>query len=167
MIVGVGHKARRGKGAIGSWLQTQFGFVERNFSAALYTECREMFDMEGKDAELLQRWGEARRGPDENYWVDRLDRWYRKSLPAGRGMVVTDVRYPNEVEWIRDHGGEVWRVDRDEPLEAIGRDANHRSETALDEYDGWDRIIDNNGTLAELSCLLYESCKGYPGALAC
>lgn len=147
-LVGIGHKARRGKGAVGAWLVENRGFVERNFAAALYDECRELFGMEGKDAWLLQSWAEDRRqncGAD--YWVKRLQQWTSQNSDD---VVITDVRYPNEAEWIREHGGLLWRVDRDEPLEDIARDPDHISERALDDWDDWDAVIPNEGSLLEL-----------------
>lgn len=59
--------------------------------------------------------------------------------------VITDVRYPNEAEAIKNLGGVLIRIDRN-----TGFTDNHISETALDNYDGWDYVIDNNGTLENL-----------------
>lgn len=57
--------------------------------------------------------------------------------------LITDVRFPNEAQAIKDRGGIVIRVDRDVELR------DHESETALDNYDFKYRI-DNNGTIEEL-----------------
>lgn len=147
-IVGIGHKARRGKGAAGQWLVQNRGFVERNFATALYDECRELFGMQDKDAELLQMWGEDRRqNCGKDYWVKKLQQW---TVLNSDDIVITDVRYPNEVEWIQAHGGLLWRVDREEPLEDISRDPGHESEVALDGWDGWDAVIPNEESLVEL-----------------
>ncbi len=60
-------------------------------------------------------------------------------------IVVTDVRFPNEVAAVRARGGQVWRVVRPgvKPVNA------HASETAIDDVE-FDRYIENSGTLEDL-----------------
>ena len=64
--------------------------------------------------------------------------------------IVTDVRFPNEAQAIKDKGGIVIRVNRyDEngmPYKTLN---NHPSETALDNYK-FDEVIENNGSIEEL-----------------
>lgn len=55
-----------------------------------------------------------------------------------KNIVVTDVRFPNEVKAIKDRGGMVIRISR----EGVGPANNHPSETALDDYK-FDAIITN------------------------
>lgn len=74
---------------------------------------------------LLQRLGtEAGRNVlGENVWVDAC---MRKVKPGG-SYVITDVRFPNEVDAVRKRGGELWRI-----IRPGGRPANdHVSETAI------------------------------------
>tara|TARA_R100001163_G_C5068386_1_gene208573 strand:- start:690 stop:1463 length:774 start_codon:yes stop_codon:yes gene_type:complete len=52
--------------------------------------------------------------------------------------IVPDVRFPNEVEAIQKAGGQVIRLTR-RPF-----DDSHSSETALDDYDGFDYVLDNS-----------------------
>ncbi len=60
--------------------------------------------------------------------------------------LVTDVRFPQEVEAIKSRHGIVIRVVR--PSREDGD--KHISETALDDYKGFDYVIVNDGTLEEL-----------------
>jgi hypothetical protein len=62
--------------------------------------------------------------------------------------IVTDSRFPNEVESIENSGGNVVRIERPGFLIRDGRDNNHISETALDNHCFKNKII-NNGTLEE------------------
>jgi len=65
--------------------------------------------------------------------------------------IITDVRFPNEVKAIKDKGGIVIRVERDDLLRLGYLDKNaHKSETALDDYKDWDYTIKNNDTIEEL-----------------
>lgn len=60
--------------------------------------------------------------------------------------IVTDVRFPNEVEGIKKKGGIVIRVVRPSKIST----STHPSETSLNDYKDWDYIITNDGTLEEL-----------------
>ena len=55
--------------------------------------------------------------------------------------IITDVRFPNEAQAIKDRGGILIRINRPQLIE---RDFEHLSETALDDYDGFDYVIENN-----------------------
>lgn len=68
-------------------------------------------------------------------WVDALMR--KIESDNSDIAIVSDVRFPNEVEGIQKTGGKVVRFTRS-PLED-----SHDSETALDSYDGFDFTIDN------------------------
>ena len=76
--------------------------------------------------------------------------------------IITDVRFPNELEAIKDRNGIVIRIERGIENRIKFLDINehevlknkrlikeHKSETALDDYI-FDEIINNNGTIKEL-----------------
>lgn len=79
--------------------------------------------------------------------------------------IITDVRFPNEAQAIKDRGGIVIRVNRlteEQKIASLKARANrpnnaiklalkneHPSETALDDYE-FDITIDNNGSIEEL-----------------
>ncbi|MEU1309191.1 hypothetical protein ABZ419_09900 [Streptomyces cinnamoneus] len=94
---------------------------------------------------LLQRCGtEAGRGVlGENVWVDALFHDAETWGPT----VITDVRFPNEAEAIRERGGLVVRIKR--PSGTPIREADHTSETALDEWP-FDAVLINDGTVEDL-----------------
>ena len=54
--------------------------------------------------------------------------------------VITDVRFPNEVKGIQAAGGKVLRFTRS----PFAKQDEHVSETALDDYDGFDAVLDNS-----------------------
>jgi hypothetical protein len=84
---------------------------------------------------------------DPDVWVKSLfETVGKKCIEAGHIMVIPDVRFPNEVEYLKKNGGIVFRLEGD-PMnvrENSNRDLNHISETALDDYDGFTEIIDNS-----------------------
>lgn len=98
---------------------------------------------------LLQRMGTdaGRKVLGEDIWVDTAMRGVERT---GHNVVFTDVRFPNEADAIRDHGGMVIRVLRLGGFDPTGqRIAPHPSETALDGYD-FDAWIYNNSTVEDL-----------------
>lgn len=63
-----------------------------------------------------------------------------------RGVVISDVRFPDEVKAIRQRGGIVYKVIR--PGSDDGTDGGHESEQDLDDVDS---VILNDGTLEDLA----------------
>ena len=83
--------------------------------------------------------------------------------------IITDTRFPNELKAVKDREGITIRVNRfmcskcgntdnfeggndlcNECGHFKSNDKEHESETALDSYNDWDYIIDNNGSIDEL-----------------
>jgi hypothetical protein len=95
---------------------------------------------------MLQDLGtEGLRSRYPNVWVASLLNKYDED----QNWVITDVRFPNEADAVREHGGVLIRINRD-----LENTSDHTSETALDDY-GFDLVIDNNGTLEELKdCII-------------
>ena len=102
----------------------------------------------------------------QNIWVDCLE---RKIMESDKNIVITDVRFPNEIDMIRNVGGEVWRVERgiipmwyhkcDEnakhdievTIELIPElKSIHESEWRWVGYDRPNHIFENNGTIEDL-----------------
>ena len=72
-----------------------------------------------------------------NIWVNALFADYE---PDSK-WIITDVRFPNEAKAIKEKGGIMIRINRPN---FIGKDFDHLSETALDDYDGFDYVIEND-----------------------
>jgi len=72
--------------------------------------------------------------------------------------IITDVRFPNEANIIKSKGGLLIRVNR--PCSVChqvnyhkmdcGNDSRHESETGLDNYKNFDKVIYNGGTIEDL-----------------
>jgi hypothetical protein len=96
---------------------------------------------------ILQFWGtEWRRAQDGDYWVKALS-----DAPRPRFLVIPDVRFRNEAEWVRANGGQCWNVVR--PCGFYEYEASaikgHLSERDLAGYR-FDRALLNSGTLEDL-----------------
>lgn len=93
--------------------------------------------------EMLQKIGTdcMRDGLHPDVWVKALF----ATLEPGRNYLITDVRFPNEVEAITNAGGRVIRVVRPGYDNATPA---HVSETSLDDWDMW--CLNNSGSVEEL-----------------
>ena len=67
-----------------------------------------------------------------------------------RNFVISDVRFANEAEWVRNQGGEIWLLDR--PGTAPVRE--HVSEAMPFTAD---RIIHNHGRLSDLQRTVFDA----------
>ena len=99
--------------------------------------------------EALQSLGSAVRSHlDEGVWVRRaLAEWERLGRPA---TVISDVRYDNEAQKIRDLGGMVIRIDRPGPALLSGAAAAHESEHGVC-VDLVDEVFVNDGDIDDVN----------------
>jgi hypothetical protein len=168
-IIGLNGVARSGKDTIGHILHQIYGYRTVSFSDALnkalialnpwviessegWLRYADTIDLLGYEKAkeipevraLLQRMG-TEVGRDllgANIWVDALFRGYN----PGDKWAVVNVRFPNEYQAVKDHGGVVWRVDRPGYEAAQG----HISDRALDAYS-FDHRFYNDGTIGDLA----------------
>ena len=99
-----------------------------------------------KPRTIMQVWGDWRRGQDRDYFIRPATLARMQAMNANRrALVVTDVRFANEADWITSRGGVLWRIERTNlpPVNA------HQSEYALRDLRA-DAVIRNDGTLDEL-----------------
>jgi len=121
----------------------------------------------------LQKYGTEMRdkyGP--HIWVTYLHNWIKMHTDRGfRTFIITDLRYPNEFNWLKALGGITIRIDApqrnlDELKKETADDpdkmkeiSTHSSEIALDNYlDQFDYIINNDyghemSVIAELAII--------------
>lgn len=94
----------------------------------------------------LQRLGVAMRDAQPGVWVTLAARAIRAELDNGRNVVVTDVRFADEVDAIHAFGGVVFRVIGRDGRD-LGANAGHVSE--LTDALDYDATLNNNGTPQE------------------
>jgi hypothetical protein len=164
ILIGISGKKRRGKDTVCDiLLKLVPGAMRMAFADPLKDEVaaacgvsREFLEQyKANFRQILQGWGtEFRRELySQTYWIDqtelRLEAAKAAKVPL---VIITDVRFPNEWEFIIAHGGHTIRVFRD----SLAADTDtHPSETALDShtFDWW---VDNNHSLEALE----ENVKG-------
>jgi hypothetical protein len=97
---------------------------------------------------ILQRMGTeaCRNGIADNIWIAALE----KRIHGYEDVVISDVRFPNEIEFVRSVGGIIVQVSRGESMPTKEELANmHISETAWNNVVP-DAKIENNGTINDL-----------------
>lgn len=87
-------------------------------------------------------------------WVSVMARRVSERLAAGEKLVITSVRYPNELDMVRDQGALTLWVDR-----AGTTPGDHESDQSLTAAD-FDGLIDNDGTLDDLHDLAEQYAAG-------
>ena len=154
MIIGITGYAGSGKDTIAKILIEKYGFERRAFAdnvrAILYNldvhGVKDIVDEIGWDRakripgirSLLQNLGvSAREVLGERTWIDPV----LKGLSTSKLYVITDVRFKNEAQAIRDFEGQIWRVQRP-GVTPVNR---HISETELDEIHANKVIINGSG----------------------
>lgn len=97
--------------------------------------------------QILQYIGEAMRNLfGEDIWIKALfQNYFGDTINGHQYWIITDVRYRNEADYIKDKGGILIRINRNTRY-----NDDHKSETDLDDYDKFDYIVDNNGTIDQL-----------------
>ena len=190
MIIGIVGFIGSGKGTVGDILETQ-GFIKDSFARPLKDAVSIIFGwprelLEG-DTEVSRQWREQKdifwsekfgydftprmalqlMGTEAGRDVFHSDIWVISLLnrAKGRNVVVTDVRFQNEIMYIQAHMGIILRVKRGpEPIwydEMLNISDFELRENYMDQFkvhrSEWDWIgcdvdfeIDNNGTLQDL-----------------
>ena len=182
MIIGIGHTKGQGKDTFAAFLRDYLlsGTHIVSLAGPLYSICHMLYGhigfktKEWYDAnrhispdlkevslsngftprQLLLALGEKGREIDPVMWIQ-----YAMSLDRpGTIMLVPDVRHPNEVEAIKQQGGLLIKIVR--PIVHVIYESNDIDQN-LENYDGWDHIVMNNGSLAELKLQAIEVAKKY------
>jgi hypothetical protein len=176
MIIGIHGRARSGKDTVADILCRYHGFVRLAFATPIKDMlingglCRRE-DLEGNDKEtplpnigvtarrLMQTlgtdWGRNMIGAD--VWIKRADQILQQYLKFTKNVVVTDVRFANEAEYVRRVGGTIWHLQRRLPSNCV---ALHPSEHALPILPGTDSWIDNDAGLEQLAGTVERALAG-------
>ena len=154
-------KAGSGKNTVSKLIKEYYGeqTCEIAFAKHLKQYAKDYFGWDGKEEtkprKLLQTLGTdiiRNELEIEDFHADRLVEDIYILQKFFNVFVIPDCRFPNEIgEVVSAFGDNVIliRVNRNNNR-LTNKEKNHESETALDNWFGWDHVINNNGTLEEL-----------------
>jgi len=158
IIIGVSGYARSGKDTVGQILVANHQFHRHAFADKL-KQLAIRIDDHVADAVAANGWEDAKSDPYVRGLLQRLgvaardtiadDIWVTAlfgDLDFGLRHVITDVRFINEADTIREAGGYVWRVNRP-GVHAVN---SHVSEHQLDDYP-FDIVLTNDGDINNLA----------------
>lgn len=186
MILGFTGKARSGKStAVMHFMKSDQVRVRVNFKDALLAEVKKNFgpllgeiigvhkaafeqeytveelfaDKPPLVRKLLQCYGtEVRRGDDTDYWIKQ---WIKAVAGAPYDVLADDVRFLNEAQAVRDMGGVVIRIIREDQVFDAGF---HQSEIEMDsivpDYTVTSKTGDHEGLYRQLDDILAELSTG-------
>lgn len=174
-LIGITGLAKHGKDTIADYLVNQYAFMKYSFADPIkemvnllvqpfgvrvtdpywINNKEEVIPGLGRSLRFLYQtlgteWGRELVNPD--LWVmcavaqyEELVKEHNEHQLVFGGLVVPDVRFENEAEFLRKAGGKIYKVER------IGVEAvrTHVSENGLD-HEFIDDVIFNNGTLTDL-----------------
>lgn len=174
-LIGLGHKKQHGKSTVARFLSDLYDFREYAFADPLKEVVDTLFpfpsyckkgNKELIDPELGFSYRDAcemigemfRQKYGKDFWVKTLQRRIKKDLQLHPSktealIVVSDVRHPEEAEWVKSQRGTLIKVHNPRKVQQVSEEEykkKHISEIALDNYAGWDFIIQNDGTLSQL-----------------
>lgn len=159
MRIALAGKICSGKTTVADKLVKQKKYTKISIASELKRYAKEIFKMEKKDRELLQNFGSFVTSIKPDAWLE-LTREQIES--AGNNVVIDDLRFPLEAEYLKKNGFLIFRInvdpetqkrriienypdDYDNHLERL----NHASETALDYY-AFDKVFKNSQELIDL-----------------
>lgn len=90
----------------------------------------------------------------ETYWVDQGIERARAARAAGKHVIITDIRFPNEAEAVWSQAGMVVKTVR--PGLGGGENGGHSSETSIDLIEE-DVTLLNDGSLDDLRAKVLDS----------
>ena len=91
--------------------------------------------------ELMQKFGDLTRSLDKDIWIKSLFSKYIDNPPEY--LIISDVRFKNEADYIKDIGGILIRIESDRVISDY-----HISEIELDNYFKFDLKITNNKSVS-------------------
>lgn len=156
-------KMRSGKDTVATRLVTQYGFQSFAFGTALKASAHDIFPDVPRTPKprALYQFMNVMREYDEGVWIKHVERSVEYALDrkTTQGIVITDARQANEIDWARRNGFTIVRVVAPESAriaraQAVGdvfdyEALSHPTETEVDGFNV-DAEIVNDGDYAEL-----------------
>jgi len=99
----------------------------------------------------------------EDAWIKRGEIEVRKNLNNGRGTIISDVRFENEAQWVRNFSTQAFIIHVNPPVSSL-KPSSHESEAGIKVHP-LDRVVINDKSLgfdplhAQLDQIISRSLK--------
>ena len=174
MIIGLVGNKRVGKDTCADYLCHTHNFKKYSFATYLKQSLKILFDWTDESFNddnkekvdeywsnnnsiisprfMCQELGTFLRNIDINFHIKRLDKDIQKhllnnTLYERKNIIFSDIRYQNELDYVKSIGGIIIKINRDTLLNEY---SNHESETSINVLTNINHIINNNFTQEEL-----------------
>lgn len=181
IIIGLTGRAGCGKDTVADFLCEAHGFVKIALADPIREGAKAMFGLTDEQLHrrdlkeqpidwighsprhILQTLGTeyGRQYVSDDIWLrvagQRIER-IRRSAPCMHvsGIVISDIRFENEADWLRNLGGHLWFVRRPGHNPLMGKEACHASERAIQRKTD-EAIISNYTTIDDLHFQVTEA----------
>ena len=190
MLIGLCAQKQNGKDTMADYLCHKYKFIKLSFASPLKDACKILFgfteaQVNGSEKEIIdEKWGVSPRtvlqfvgtdlfrdqmktiipGIGDNFWAlclkNSIDKIV-KSTPDAR-IVISDVRFPNEVKMIQQLGGLIVKITRSSSIRQSSEPAVESKsslERKIDDIKG-NSSIENNTTRQHVSEKMIDTIKG-------
>lgn len=100
---------------------------------------------------VMQRWGDYRRSQKPLYFVDEVQAFVMQSQIDGKSVVISDLRFPDELEALQRMAAEIWLIKRPTTDKAFEHDT-HASNKRL--ATGFHSVLSNELGIKDLHNLV-------------
>lgn len=172
MLIGLLGKKRVGKDTVADYLVEKYQFKKETLATPIKEVCKILFDFNDD-----QLYGDLKEEKDDywniepriifqylgtdifrndikrilpdinnNFWVKTMEKRIGKHI-NNKNIVVSDLRFQNEVDMVHRLGGIVIKIDKDTSANDF---QNHESETNIDTIQDYDILVNNNKKIIDL-----------------
>lgn len=174
-LIGIAGKAGSGKDTAGAHLVEHHGFSQYAFADPIRAmlgalgafPASDLVDRDTKEVvigwlgksprqmaqTLGTEWGRELVHPQ--LWVLMAQRRWEVAKAAGKDLVITDVRFENEVFWVKEQGGQIIALER-----AGAAAVNAHASEQFDISSVADLVISNHGTIEALKISVDQALAG-------
>jgi phosphomevalonate kinase len=163
-LLGISGKRESGKSTLAKYLQEDHGFKRLSLANPLKEMCKQLYGLKDDQVygtfkesptqyrrtdgsfytprDILIREGCLKRSIDPDFWCKKLGDSMRLSSFDTSSYVIDDIRFLNEIQYLKEIFPPIKIVRLERSQEAIGKAAlDDLSETELDSYKDWDFIL--------------------------
>jgi dephospho-CoA kinase len=164
----VAGKSGSGKGEIAKYIKEYYIYKLEECAITSYSKyiknfAKDLTDWDGSDnnkpRDFMQKIGDEIRQMDPKYFTSNMIQDIMIMQKYVNNIVIADVRMPEEIDEIRDNFDNVYAIyveNQFAPSKLTVEQQAHITETALENYNDFDYVIANDGSLDVLKDKIFK-----------